>query len=194
MALRAPRSRQRGNPAAAAGTSQRAAARSARLFVALWPDAALRSALAMRRDALAWPAMARPTPDEKLHATLQFIGTVPAATLAALEAALDVRGPPAQVHFDQAELWPGGLVVLLARTVPPALRELHALLGEALRDLGLPVERRALCPHVTLARRCEAPVALPAFEPLRWPVRGWALVESAPAGSYRVIRRYEARL
>ena len=164
---------------------------SLRLFVALWPDAALRNALAARRDAVPWPAGTRPTPDDKLHITLHFIGSWPAAALPRLEEALTAV-PPAprfELELETVAAWPNGLVVLLARHVPPPLAELHARLAAALQSLGIEIDRRRLRPHATLARHCPHRFDLPAPEPLRWPVRGFALVQSVPAGGYRVVRR-----
>lgn len=161
-----------------------------RLFLALWPDEAVQAALRARRDRIAWPAGARPTATERLHLTLHFLGAVPASRRPALEAALAVPCTAFAFTLTHLRAWPGGLVVLEAGApAPPALLSLHAGLGEALRGLGLRVERRTFGPHVTLARHCPAGLPLPAIDPLRWPVEGHALVQSTPAG-YRVLRRY----
>ena len=53
----------------------------ARLFVALWPNAAVRKALAACRDACTWPAGAAVVATPKLHMTLHFIGEVAADRL-----------------------------------------------------------------------------------------------------------------
>ncbi|MBK9133532.1 MAG: RNA 2',3'-cyclic phosphodiesterase [Betaproteobacteria bacterium] len=169
-----------------------------RLFVALWPDRAVRHALAACRDAIHRPAAARPTATEKLHLTLHFLGAVPPAAVSALEAALSTVASPAfELRLDVMKAWPGGLVVLQASETPPALAHLHAAIGVVLRDLGLPVEKRAFKPHVTLARHAVGAKALAAQAaqaaptlPLRWPVTGHALVQSTPDGRYQVLRRY----
>ncbi|MBL8287664.1 MAG: RNA 2',3'-cyclic phosphodiesterase [Rubrivivax sp.] len=159
-----------------------------RLFVALWPDAAVRAAIASRRDAIAWPAGTRATPDDKLHITLHFIGSWPAAALSRLTEALAAvpPGPAFELELGPVAAWPNGLVVLLARTVPPPLSDLHSRLSEALRSLGVEIDRRRLRPHVTLARHGPRRIEAPAWPPLRWAVQGFALVESA-AGRYRVV-------
>lgn len=165
---------------------------SVRLFVALWPDAAARAALAGRRDSIAWPAGTRPTPDDKLHITLHFIGSWPAAALPRLVDALAAvpAGPGFELEFGPAAAWPNGLVVLPALAVPAPLAQLHARLAATLQSLGIEVERRRLRPHVTLARNSPRRFEEPACKPLRWPVRGFALVESA-AGRYRIVQRRE---
>lgn len=163
-----------------------------RLFVALWPGASVRRALAAQRDAVPWPATARPTPSDKLHMTLHFLGAVAADRLPALSAALATApAPPFGLTLDTVHTWRGGLVVLQPSLPPPALGGLHEALGEVLRGLGLPLERRAFKPHVTLAR--DAPRPLPPFAPaapLHWPVEGHALVHSTPDGRYVVLQRY----
>lgn len=171
-----------------------ASATSLRLFVALWPQASVRATLAACRDRIAWPAGARPTPDDKLHLTLQFIGEQPAPALPRLAEVLAAAVPAPLFELALAPLahWPNGLVVLLAaQPAPPALGALHARLAGALQALGIEVERRRLLPHVTLARNCSQRVELPAPQPLRWPVDGFALVQSAPGGRYRVVRHYD---
>jgi 2'-5' RNA ligase len=165
------------------------APRSARLFVALWPDARTRRALAAWRDACHWPPDARPVPDAKLHLTLHFIGAVPHARVAELVQRLAIPCPPFELRFERVTAWPRGLVVIEAADVPDALRRLHAELAAALRTLGLPVERRALRPHVTLARDAAAARWPDAGAALTWPVAGAVLVQSLPDGPYRVLSR-----
>lgn len=165
-----------------------------RLFLALWPSLAVRAALAAQRNAIAWPAAARPTPDEKLHLTLHFIGSVPAARLPELVRAFDVpAGETVDLRLDSIALWRGGVVALQPLAVPPPLRALHTALADALRASALPVETRPFRPHVTLARECAGHVPLPAPPALHWRVRGHALVESTPDGRYRVLQRYPQR-
>ena len=64
--------------------SPRPDSRAARLFVALWPDAVVRSRLAAFRDDWHWPPGARPVADADLHATLHFIGSFARERIAAL--------------------------------------------------------------------------------------------------------------
>jgi 2'-5' RNA ligase len=171
---------------AAARPDTAGAAAPQRLFLALWPDAAVRRALAARRDRFVWPAGAAPVADARLHLTLHFIGDVPATRVPGLRAALRVAAPPFDLELDRAEVWAGGLVVLRPSAVPAPLAELRASLAAALLAAALPVERRPFRPHVTLARRA-AGVAWPALRPLRWAVNGYALVRSQPGP----VPRYE---
>jgi 2'-5' RNA ligase len=165
-----------------------------RLFLALWPDKRLRSALARHRDAWHWPADARRVRTDKLHLTLHFIGAVPAARTAGLLSGLAVPFDAFEVVLDRPALWPQGLAVLEPQAVPPPLAALHTALGEVLRAAGLPVEERPFRPHLTLARR--APGARPPAQAavLRWAVSHYALVASdlGAGGGYRVLARYPA--
>jgi 2'-5' RNA ligase len=173
-------------PASAAGAEPR-------LFLALWPGRAAREALAAQAGAWAWPAGARPVAPARWHATLHFIGPVPAARLDEVAAGLAVPMAPAWIAFDRAEVWPGPAVAVLEATqVPQALDALHQRLGQALRALGLPVEARPWRPHVTLARHARGATAPAGLQPVRWRVSAYRLVESVPGpgGGYRTVRAY----
>jgi 2'-5' RNA ligase len=165
---------------------------NARLFLTLWPAPQLRSELLAHQRAWHWQPGASLVRPEKLHLTLHFIGAVPRQRLASLMAGLKVPVTPFELDFGQPALWHGGLAVLQPHAPPAGLLQLHEALGQALLGLALPVESRPLHPHVTLARHA-AGAQPPARAPLlRWPVRGYALVESvpAPANIYRLLQHY----
>jgi 2'-5' RNA ligase len=163
------------------------AAPSRRLFVALWPDAPRRAALAARRDAWEWPPGAAIVRAEKLHVTLHFLGQVPAERVEAVREGIALPMTPFELTVREPRLWHGGLAVLEIDT-PPELLDLHARLGLALDALGLPVEQRPYRPHVTLARKARGAVP-PGATPVAWPVHDFALVVSA-GGEYAVMQRY----
>jgi 2'-5' RNA ligase len=126
-----------------------------RLFVALELPAEVRAALAAWAADVA-PAAMRRVAEDNLHVTLAFLGArapSDAETVAALLGGL-VR-PLGQLAVGDA-LWlpprrPGVLAVALE--TGPALSGLHAGLVAALTDaIGFEPERRALRPHVTVAR------------------------------------------
>lgn len=187
MSRRPPR------PAAPAGPPAGPATR--RLFLALWPSAAARRAIAAQAGAWAWPATARRVAPQQWHVTLHYIGPVPAARVGAVAAALALPLEPAWITLDRAAVWPGPAVAVLeAGHVPEALRTLHERLARALRGLGLPVEAWPWRPHLTLARHAAGAVP-PTTAPLvRWRVQGYALVESVPGpgGSYRELCAFPA--
>ena len=169
-----------------------AAAMSTRLFLALWPDPAMRHQLRERRDAWDWPRGASPVHAEKLHVTLHFLGEVPSERLPDLRRGFAVPFTPFALSLGVPKLWPHGIAVLEPHEEPPELLELHANLSSALVALGLQPEARKYRPHVTLARRANGAAVPPESAPLIWQVGGYALVESKPGngGGYTVLEEY----
>lgn len=163
-----------------------------RLFLALWPDPALRHALRDRRDAWNWPRGASPVHPDKLHLTLHFLGGVPSERVPELQRGLAVAFSPFTLSIGVPKLWPHGIAVLEPHSEPPELLQLHADLAQALVALGLQPEARKFRPHVTLARRAGAVAVPPEDAPLSWPIDGYALVESQPhnGGVYSVLQTY----
>ena len=163
-----------------------------RLFVAVWPDAPVRDALADWRRAWAWPSGAAMVPPGRLHLTLHFLGNVAAPKLASLAAALRVPFEPFELHFGHAEVWPGGTAVLRPDATPPALLELHGRLAAGLAALDRPVDSRPYKPHVTLARRADGAAPPPARPQFSWRAdAGFVLVRSLPdRGGYEVLERF----
>jgi RNA 2',3'-cyclic 3'-phosphodiesterase len=165
------------------GATQADAARAERqhrLFFAIWPGDALRSALAPRIQALQPAGVGRPQRPDQWHVTLEFLGSVPASRVAAVrEAARQVQAGPCEVVFDAVEFWRRPEVLtLVARELPASLGSLVDQLRRALAARGFEPESRPFRAHMTLARKVAHPVTLGAFEPLRWPVVAFALVES----------------
>ena len=167
---------------------------AARLFLALWPDAAVREALAAWFDGWRWSPGASLVRREKLHVTLHFLGDVPVWRLGELTARVGVGCERFELRFGRAELWPHGLAVLRPEADPPALQRLHANLGRALRALGMQTEERRFKPHATLARRAGGSVPPATGPSIAWAVDGYVLVESQRAGGgrYRVVRSFGA--
>lgn len=164
----------------------------ARLFLTLWPSPDVQAALIDHQRAWRWKPGAALVRPEKLHLTLNFIGSVPRQRLAQLIAELKVPFTPFELDFGQPSLWHPGLAVLEPHTSPAGLLQLHKALSQALLRLELPTEIRPFRPHITLARRArgaEPPTGQPA---LHWPVQGYALVQSvaAPVDQYRQLQRY----
>jgi 2'-5' RNA ligase len=163
-----------------------------RLFLALWPDPAIRHALRERRDAWTWPRGASPVHADKLHVTLHFLGEVPSERVPELKQGFAVPFTPFTLSIGIPKLWPHGIAVLEPHTEPPELLELHAKLSAALVALGLQPEARDYRPHVTLARRANQSTVPPEAEPLLWQIDAYALVESKPGngGGYTVLEQY----
>lgn len=160
-----------------------------RLFVALWPDDVIRTALREWRDLWSWPRAAAPVATPKLHMTLHFLGNLPGERVPELAQGLAVPFSPFRLDLGHAKLWPHGLAVLEPFAEPDELLQLHVDLGAALAGLGLEPEARKFRPHVTMSRRA-ANASLPAEgPPIDWDIRSYALVESH-GGGYTVLRHY----
>lgn len=129
-----------------------------RAFIALWPDAPSRHALARSRPPAA-PGV-RPLHPADLHLTLAFLGDLDAATASALTAHLSGAAPPAMtLDTLHTERWPDERrprVQVLCYAEAEALTRLHATVSAALRAVGVPIESRPYRPHVTLARLARA--------------------------------------
>ncbi len=168
-----------------------------RLFIALWPDAALRAALVAHQRRWRWPAGLQPTRRERLHLTLHFLGELPLdhveplrRLLAALAAEPDT--PIGPLRLDRPMLWRGGTAVLTPSERPLGLLALHARIGDALRGVGLrAVATAGWRPHLTLARHADAAEPPPDAE-LAWDPEGFVLIASdlRPPARYRVLGRY----
>jgi 2'-5' RNA ligase len=119
-----------------------------RLFVALRPPASVREALA---DTMEGVACARWQDHDHLHVTLRFLGEVERPLAEDVVASLDqVRAPAAEVRIAGVGRFADTLWAALAPH--DALAALHRKVDHACVRAGLPPERRAYVPHVTLAR------------------------------------------
>lgn len=167
-------------------------AQAQRLFLALWPDEEVQERLVAHANQWTWPSACVQYVPAAWHVTLHFIGNVDAGRLVEIAAHAGVPFWPFKLVLDQPKLWPHGLAVLGATQVPMPLQALYGRLGDALRELELPVETKPYQPHVTLARRAEAAVLPRASAPVVWWVRNFALVVSTRDKNqrYRVIREY----
>ena len=162
----------------------------ARLFTALWPDPAVRAGLAAESDAWRWPPRARRVDAAKLHLTLHFIGAFARDRVDALAAALATVEPAAvALAATRREVWRGGIAVVLF-AADPSLAALHAAIGTIVAGFDVALDPRPFSPHVTLARGAGGAAPPRQAPALAWPTRGFALVESASAGDYRVLRAF----
>jgi 2'-5' RNA ligase len=167
----------------------------ARVFFALWPDEAVRGELDRLAADLHRVRGGRRTRAESIHLTLLFIGTVPRATLPALQAgAADLGLPAFELLFDRAECWRHNRIAYATTgEPPPALLQLVTGLEAMLDRLGIPYDRRPYKPHVTLVRNADCRPEDPPLQPIRWPAREFVLVESRllPEGAQYVrLGRY----
>lgn len=124
-----------------------------RLFVALRPPPSIRDRLAATMDGVLG---ARWQDDEQLHLTLRFVGEVERHVADDVAAALgQIHAPAPMVTLDGVGRFErrGATVALWAGVGPhDALAALHRKVDQACVRAGLPPERRAYLPHITLAR------------------------------------------
>lgn len=101
---------------------------TARIFLALWPTAAERCALADWQVKL--KDLGRVMRPETLHATLLFIGEVEVDRLEALKLAVEeISATRFELCFDEARYWQHNHIIYAApRFVPPALQQLVGML------------------------------------------------------------------
>lgn len=174
-----------------------AAAAPLRLFFALWPDEALRAALAAITADLAAECGGRATARANLHVTLAFLGSVPRERVAAFETmAAALPREPFELQLDTLGYWRrSGIVWAGAARVPAALLRLAADMKHGLQALGWPVDERPFAAHATLVREARRGPANPALALPPWSVSDFVLVSStqhaggvhyAPLGRWRL--------
>jgi len=185
-----------------------------RLFFALWPDAGQRAALVHATRKAVRSSGGRPVPEESLHVTLAFLGSVPERRVAELQAIArrvaeaPEAGAPMLVSFDRLVHWTkprilcaldaegsagfeaAGAPRVGALAGAPALAE--SLKGETTAR-GFSPDLKPFHAHVTVARKvAHAPAAQP-LRPVPWTFDAFALIESRtePTGPvYSVIESY----
>lgn len=159
-----------------------------RLFFALWPPR--ETALALHEWAKGLEG--RATPVEKIHLTLAFLGGVETAKLVA--AAKKVQAQAFELPLDTAKYWRDNHIVWVGpREMPEGLRVLVEWLHLALYRAEFILERRTFAAHVTLLRKARKPAAIQPLPRVEWPVREFALVNSA-GGAYAVVERFPLEL
>lgn len=175
-----------------------------RLFVGFRPPAAIRAQLQALAGGVAG---ARWQSDAQLHCTLRYIGEVERPV------AEDVAVALGNVRFAPFELAIAGVGEFDSRGRPNALwagvrphetvSQLHQKIDQALVRIGLPPERRAYLPHITLARMNVAAGATARFleshagvASAPFPIDTFLLFEShlgRDGASYEAIERYPLR-
>jgi 2'-5' RNA ligase len=96
---------------------------------------------------------ARWSPPEGWHITLQFLGTIAAATCTDLCAQLgQIRAPAFSLQLGQLDLFDRAGVFFADVLVSPSLAALHQSVLAATASCGFVAESRPYHPHITLAR------------------------------------------
>jgi len=166
-----------------------------RLFLALWPDSAVRNALVELQRSLP-SGIGRLVSGDNLHLTLIFLGSTPAERQRCIEEALTgIAATGFSLQLDRLGYWRKPQVLWAGSAVtPPPLSALVRETQDCVVRCGGAVDERPFQIHLTLCRKVrKAPRDLPAVAPISWPVRAFALVESVTAAAgvqYRVLREW----
>jgi len=179
-----------------------------RLFFALWPDEAMRQAMAEATRAAALASSGRPVSSANLHVTLAFLGSVPERQLprlteigrgvaqgpGAASAAEASSGSPLELAFDHLEHWRAAQLLCALPPQPPAPTvALARRLQARLTGGGFTPDLKPFRPHVTVARKVSRPSPTTKMHPVIWRFAELALVESRtlPDGAlYSVVQAY----
>lgn len=159
-----------------------------RLFYALWPDDATRTAL----QQLQAPMRGRTIPYSNLHLTLAFLGQQPATVLPqAKDILLHLSAQPIPLMLDRVGYFPRNRIAWIGmHQVPDELVAVQQELAQALQQRGIAFDnRQPFKPHVTLARDASLPPDL-TFDPIPWRASDVALVQSithAEGALYEVL-------
>lgn len=171
-----------------------------RIFFALWPDEKVRQKITNLFPGFALdPRRCRFLTPGNLHLTLHFIGNVSFEDLDCLRhRATGIEAKSFVIEIDcQGYFKKPKLLWLGCSQVPQALPRLQLRLGEQLLPCGFMPERRPFHPHVSIARKLTAAAQRVEFEPIRWVVNRFVLVESnAISGGvqYQVINEYPLQM
>lgn len=159
-----------------------------RLFYALWPDDATRTALMQLQHHM----RGRKSPYENLHVTLAFLGPQPVERLPLLKRVL-ARLPSMSMPLtlDRVGYFPRKRIAWIGMHEPPQLLlDLRHALVEMLAKEGVWFDGEATFkPHVTLARDAQLPPDL-VFTPIEWKADRVVLIQSvtrAEGPEYRVL-------
>ena len=169
---------------------------SARIFFALWPNEAERTALAIWQPALHKLCGGRSMRADTLHATLVFIGGLELHRLEALQqAAQEVKRESFDLAFSDVRYWGHNHIVYAAPdNVPPQLEQLVRNLEQCLTKHHLRFDKHPYKPHVTLLRNAQWRDELVSeMKEVIWQARSFVLVQSVPdneGANYRVLARF----
>ena len=167
----------------------------ARVFFALWPDDAVRAALARLARSLQQECAGRMIPESNIHLTLVFLGHVATDRVPDLHAlAAAIAAPPFDLIVDALDYWRHNRIVWAGTgECPEALRKLVAQLTHALRNRGFRCEDRMYAPHITLLRDARRSPGVKATGAIVWHAGEFALVQSvrrSGAAAYEVIAHW----
>ncbi|MBT8127005.1 MAG: RNA 2',3'-cyclic phosphodiesterase [Gammaproteobacteria bacterium] len=168
-----------------------------RLFLALWPDDFTRQRLANVQNAFRKTARlksARPVPSGNLHITIHFLGEVSTEVCTRLQTALaDAKAQSCTLVVDHWGYFPRPRVVWLGGIAPEPLIDLVAQTQSCIQACIAGYHQKRFVPHITIFRKARHPLEIDDFDPIRWRIDRFALVESVthPHGAeYNVLNQW----
>ena len=168
---------------------------TARLFFALWLDAAPRAALGRLAQKLQPQCGGRAVPNRNIHLTLVFLGDVEAGRIPDLCALAEkIVAPGFELAIDTVNYWRHNRIVWAApQECPAALQALVAGLERALKGGGVRFDQRPYLPHITLLRAARHAPTMQTVDAIRWRVVDFVLVQSLSydrTTAYEVMQRW----
>lgn len=166
-----------------------------RLFLALWPNAAVRRALVDVQGRFP-SGIGRAVDAGNLHITLVYLGSTPAERQACIEEALaGLAVADFTLQLDQLGYWRKPQVLWAGSDGAPAtLMTLVDGMSKAAAECGCQLDARPFRPHLTLFRKVgKSPRDLPVMAPILWQADDFALVESITAAGgvcYKVLKSW----
>ena len=178
-----------------------------RLFFALWPDGAQRAALLHAAATVVRRCGGRPVPEENLHVTLAFLGSVPEVRVPELSAvarrtaaAFPQDAVPIALRFETLEHFAEAQVLAVlersddarAAAVTDATTLARSLSSET-AAAGFSPDLKPFRAHVTVARKVARPPSSGDMRKVLWTFDEFALIESRTreAGPvYSVVASY----
>lgn len=127
-----------------------------------------------------WQESGKMHREDMLHLTLCFLGNVEAGRIGELKEMMADKGDtPFRLTLSNLGTFKDGTILWAGVQAEEHLFSLRAGLAEDLIAAGYPVERE-YTPHITLGRGMRIKgETLPPIQPIRFPVRSFALFESA---------------
>ncbi|MGH8126765.1 MAG: RNA 2',3'-cyclic phosphodiesterase [Gammaproteobacteria bacterium] len=166
-----------------------------RLFLALWPDVAVRRALQAATRTAVETSGGRAVPTANYHLTLAFLGLQPRSQLDVIHDAISrLESITGTLHLQQIGYFRAARVLWAGPQRTPTMLSRQAnRLRAALGANGVSFTPGPFRAHVTLARRV-AQVPSVEFEPIHWAYTGVTLIESDRARPrYRVLAQWPGR-
>lgn len=153
---------------------------TAKVFFAIWPDAAAQKKLSELAAQLADICGGKQIRSPMMHLTLVFVGNVDNHWLESLrKIANEIRHFSFDLTINEIQYWQHKRIIHAGPSQCPAkLLSLVADLQDRLSQAGFSLEKRRYLPHITLVRKAMCPTLPDLTTSITWHVNEWSLVQS----------------